>query len=263
MNFTQKLEVFRNAYKNNNLLIISDFNRTLTLPGTSTSFSSIAKGNFLRKEYLEKRDELFKEYFPYEIGELGNSLQERQEKVDFWFESHLKLLVDEGLTKSMLREIVKENKNLNEVRENFTDFFNTIQKYQIPLVIVSGGLGDIIDLLLQKYKIPRENFKIISNYFIWNSEGLAIDYNKNHIVNTINKENTDLGLDLGNETCIIVLGDSPEDLDILNNLNFKESLSVGFKVKSQELGTNNIFDIEFEKEASLAPINEFLEKICK
>lgn len=261
MQVETKLDILKKSFKENNLIIITDFNRTLTTPGHSTSFSSISKGNYLDEDYIKRRDVDFKNYFPYETGEKGENIEERKKKVNIWFRRHMKLLIEKKLTIDILKEIVNKTDNINEVRKGFKDFFEIINKNSISTYIISGGLGDMIDLTLDKYKVDKSNTKIISNNFVWFDRNLAVGFNEFETIDPINKDKNYRQIKTNENTSIIVIGDTPDDLEVLKKLKYKNSFKIGFNVKEKGTISNEKFDITLDKEDDLSYINNLLNKI--
>ena len=104
-----KSRIRKDGYQN--LHILSDFDRTLTygrINGIKTPsiISMLRDGNHLTKSYTEKARALFKKYNPIEINP-NISLKEKKAAMKEWWETHNKLLVESGLFKSDLEDIVK------------------------------------------------------------------------------------------------------------------------------------------------------------
>lgn len=48
------------------------------------------------------------------------------------------------------------------------DFLSTLNKHDIPTVVFSAGLGDVIELILEKEGLLYKNIRIASNFMNFN-----------------------------------------------------------------------------------------------
>ena len=93
----------------------------------------------------------------------------------------------------MIEEINKKELTFS-FRDGIEIFFKRLIKYEIPIIIISGGLKKPIDLMLGKilnnYKQLKEENKIIilANSFTFNNEGIVNGYYM-PVIYTFNKEN--------------------------------------------------------------------------
>jgi len=78
-------------------------------------------------------------------------------------------------------------------RNGIKELFELIEKYQIPLYIISGGIKEVIQSTL-KYVIQNFNslvqkglIHIVSNEFIYNKETYEIETYKEPMIYTFNK----------------------------------------------------------------------------
>lgn len=66
------------------------------------------------------------------------------------------------------------------------DFLKEMYKRDIPVIICSAGIGNVIELYLKDNNCYYENMYIISNFLAFNAEGQIEEY-KNKLIHTMNK----------------------------------------------------------------------------
>ena len=218
------------------MLIISDFSKTFTAPDMPTTWSVFAKSWILWETYSNDRDALYDEYVHFE--QEGNI-----EKTEEWFELHAELLVNAGLTQEQIDTIVMDDRYFAP-RSGVREFLDYLIKQDIPLVIVTSGLANIVTAWFAK----RYNYT--PEVIFWNElimeDGIAIWIDTDSITCPLDKA-LDLELEDANED-IIIIGDNREDVQIVPH--FKTS--IGFT--DEEIG----FDISLWKGGSMKDISSHL-----
>lgn len=220
-----------------NLHVISDFDRTLTHAfledgsEVSSLISILRDENHLTSDYSEKARSLFKYYHSIEIDH-SISIDEKKKAMEEWWTKHSELLIESGLNKSDLINVAKSKRI--RFREKTLESMLLLNKQNVPLVILSAsGLGDIsiIDVLSAN-NMYFLNVNVISNKYIWDENGYAIDYVKPHI-HTFNKnetmiKNTSFYYKLINRKNVILLGDSLGDVNMCEGFEYNNLLKIGF-----------------------------------
>ena len=162
--------------------VISDFDRTLTYASSQgkkipSLISLLRSGGYLSRNYTQKAQQLFNKYHPIEINP-QIPLKKKKQAMARWWKEHYQLLIKSGLTQVHIKQAVKEADI--KLRNGVLKFFQKLASYQIPLIIFSStGLGRMaIKLVLTRYKIHHSNIFIISNDFVWDDKGRAIEVKK-------------------------------------------------------------------------------------
>lgn len=229
-----KSQIKEKGYQN--LHILSDFDRTLTYGTvngikTPSIISMLRDGNHLTEDYAKKAHALFDKYHPIE-ADPKIPLQEKKRAMQEWWETHNRLLIGSGLSKLDLEDIVK-NGHI-KFREGIPEFLDFLHKYNIPLVIFSAsGCGDAIQLFFKKIGKDYPNIFYVTNHFNWDKNGMAIS-TKGVIVHSLNKEETilekipEVFQSIKNRRNVILLGDSVEDLGMIEGFDYEFLLKIGF-----------------------------------
>ncbi|MFA7708030.1 MAG: hypothetical protein WCX73_03705 [Candidatus Pacearchaeota archaeon] len=268
----KKIKKFSDGGKDK-LHVIADFDRTLTkgvVQGNSkitSIINRIALGGYLGKDYTKKANTLFDKYRAIEIDP-KIPLEEKKKKMLEWWEKHNRLLIESKLNLNIIKDIIKKEDPY--FRESSLDFLDSLNKNKIPLVIMSSSRGDMIRLFLEKFGKMYKNTHIIANNFIFNKEGIAIDYEK-PVIHTFNKSESSIkGLPVYNELVkrknVLLLGDSLGDVDMVSGFDYETVIKIGFlnenvKVNLKEYKKN--YDIIILNDGTFDYINELMKKIIR
>merc|ERR1712038_2104220 len=91
-----------------------------------------------------------------------------------------------------------------------------LDEHRVPLLILSAGLRDVIEMTLRNQNRLYNNIKIVSNFLDFNHQGVAVGL-KGDLIHIFNKnqsavQNTDYFERQGGRQNIMLLGDSMGDL---------------------------------------------------
>jgi len=255
-----------------NLHILSDFGRTLTygtINGIKTlSIISILRdGNYLTAGYAEKAHKLFDKYHPIEVDP-DILLSEKKRAMLEWWKTHNKLLIESGLSKSDLENIVKNGHV--EFRQGIPEFLDLLYKNEIPLVIFSAsGCGDAIQLFFQKIEKDYPNIFYITNRFNWDHNKKAIS-TWGPVIHSMNKDETILAKIpeayelVKNRRNVILIGDSLGDLDMIKGFDYSNLLKIGFLNSDYDKlrkDYENNFDIVLQGDGDFNFINTLIREL--
>ncbi|MBU1091568.1 hypothetical protein KKA27_01770 [Patescibacteria group bacterium] len=265
-----KIQIKKAGYQN--LHILSDFDRTLTYGAidgikTPSIISMLRDGNHLKEGYAEQAHVLFNKYHSIEVDP-NISLSEKKEKMKEWWKAHHELLIQSGLSKSDLEDIVKNGHV--KFREGVTDFLDFLYENNIPLVILSAsGCGDAIQLFFQNIKKDYSNIFYVTNSFNWDENGRAAS-TKEPIVHCLNKDETILEKipkvyqSIKNRRNVILLGDSVGDLGMIEGFDYHNLLKIGFLNfdydKSRKDYKEN-FDVVLEGDGNFSFVNALIRSL--
>ncbi|MBA0775925.1 hypothetical protein Gotri_011007, partial [Gossypium trilobum] len=118
----------------------------------------------------------------------------------------------------------------------FLCFIWNIQEKDVPVLIFSAGLADIIEEVLRQ-KVHRyfKNIKIVSNQMVFDDSGRLVSF-KGKLIHSLNKNEHALDIDgavadnasVKQRTNVLLLGDHTGDLGMSDGLNYENRISVGF-----------------------------------
>lgn len=230
--FDQKCSIL-SSWGVDKLQVITDFDRTLTrmeVNGVKKiwSFAMLQHSGYLPLEYQNKALELFHTYFKIEMDH-SLPLEYRKQKMTEWTAKHMTLLIKYGLTDTHIQQTAKEN--LEVLRKWIDDFFQYVSEKWAPIIISSAWVWNLIEQFLLSMGIDMGNIHIHSNFLHFDEQGLPWGFSD--IVNILDKDLSvvDFGsfqMKLRGRIHCIVLGDAPQDVHMIANMWFNETLKIGF-----------------------------------
>lgn len=257
-----------------NLHIQADFDRTLTKARGEnekmvvSSWGMLVNENIsgLHPEYPDKAKELFREYYPIE-KDLSLDFEYRYQKIEEWFNKQFDLVIESKLHLDVIANGVRSNPNI--LREGVEDFFNFLNSLQIPLVVNSAGLGNVIEHYLREKSILHPNVFILSNIISFCQNGYAISFQE-QTIHSLNKgqiqvKNPDYHELTKDRPNVVLLGDSIGDVDMTKNMDTKTVLKVGFLNSDIEKNLDiysEHYDILILNDGSMMIVNSIIETIC-
>ena len=252
------------------LHVVSDFDRTLTrcfFDGRKipSAIALIREGGYLTQDYPKKAFALFDTYHPFETDD-SLDYGFRSDKMQEWWETHEKLLVRSGMHKKVIDDILERYPKM--FREGTIQFLDYLSSHNVPLLIFSSGIGNLIEGYLKKENRFTSNVHILSNMFDFNPEGYAIGY-KDRIIHVMNKSETKIQernyRDLISErNNVILLGDSLGDLGMVNDLDTNLIITIGFlneDVKDKLESYTSKFDVVIAGDGPMDYVNRLLEEL--
>lgn len=258
---------------NENFHVLADFDKTLTTlflengKKMNSVISIIRNGPYLGEDYSKKANELFEIYHPFEI-DLDLPLNEKKAKMYEWWEKHFTLLGKSGLTKGVIGKVSLDmiKGNLLKLRKGVEDFIKFLNKKNIPLVIVSASVGDLIKEFLGKKGLLLDNVYVIANEMEYDEEGNFT--NVKNIVHVFNKDETavknypEIYGKINGRKNVLLLGDSLGDLGMIEGFDYENLINVGFLNENVEGNLEkykNSFDVVITNDGNFDWINKFVE----
>lgn len=197
------------------LQVVSDFDRTITLPSARTAWEILVKSERMSERFRKTSDELLSLFHPAEVDR-SLPLAHRVAQMEEWWKRAHDNLVRERLHKEVFRLMVEEQKSEIIVRKRFEDFLERLKESRIPILLFSAGLGDVMEAVANSLGWKKhKQLHIVSNFVEFDSEGYSVRFNDNliHIFNKnqVNLLSTPYREELINRPNVILLGDSEGD----------------------------------------------------
>lgn len=231
-----------------NIYVVADFDRTITNGSSKTSWSILAGSNLVPETYIKERQVLYDYYRPIEVSDTidyNYKLQMMKE----WFQKHIELFVKYKISKKIFDEAAT-NLRIMEFRPYAKEFIEFLHKNNIPLIIISAGIGNFIESFLEHNNCYYDNIYISSNKIIF-KDGIAVGVDKN-IIHSFNKNEVSLPENIRdkikNRDNVILMGDQISDLNMVDKSKHNTVISVGFLIpeSSKDTMTSN-YDIVCEE----------------
>ncbi|XP_031822130.1 7-methylguanosine phosphate-specific 5'-nucleotidase isoform X2 [Sarcophilus harrisii] len=150
----------------NKLQVISDFDMTLTRFGFNgkrcpTSYNILDNSKLISEDCQKKLKDLLHYYYPIEIDPNRTVKEKFPLMVEWWTKAH-NLLCQQKIQKYQISQIVRDSDAM--LREGFETFFNTLYRSNVPLLIFSAGIGDILEEIIRQMNVFHPNIHVVSNY---------------------------------------------------------------------------------------------------
>lgn len=146
--------------------VVTDFDSTLTADNGKTSWSLFSDSGLMPESYVAHRQALKDRYYPYEIDS-SLSEAERSEYMKQWWIDHLELLVEYGLHKDILEQVVNHEM---KIRAGMDSMLHGLEELNIPVLILSAGITQSIESVLRNQNLLSSEVSIASNSLIFDTE---------------------------------------------------------------------------------------------
>lgn len=272
----QKKSIFQKSYKyhsdndgtKDKILLVSDFDYTLfnkinyeTGDKYISSYGMYNQSVFGgdQEKVIEKRKKLHAHYLKYE-EDVTIDEEIRKTKLLEWNVKALDIMAHPDFTFDSIKKMVelKNDKKYIKLKDKVKEFYEKLMELNIPIVIISGGIKEIIveffHLInikgLDEY-IKKGRLSFIANEFIFDEKNnnKCIGYNKD-VIYGFNKSEHLAKLvheKYPNIENVFVLGDLDTDYKSIEKLNLdknKNVIGIGFLYYSLEEIKNENFKID-------------------
>lgn len=253
------------------LQVISDFDMTLSRFACDgkrcpSSYNILDNSKVISEECRKELNALNHHYYPIEIDPHQSIQEKLPHMVEWWTKVH-NLLCQQKIQKRQIAQVVGESSAM--LREGYKTFFNTLYQNNIPLCILSAGIGDVLEEIIRQMKVLHPNIHIVSNYMDFDEDGFLRGF-KGQLIHTYNKSSSACGhssyfQQLRGKTNILLLGDSMGDLTMADGVPGVENiLKICFlndKVEERRERYMDSYDIVLEKDETLDVVNGLLQHI--
>ena len=157
-------KIDRLNFNSDNFYVVADFDRTLTEGASDSTWGIFANANQVGEEYKERRTALYNKYRPIEIDP-NISEEEKSDAMTEWWQLHINLFYEYGIKEDAVKNAVKLG-NMR-YREGAKEFLKRMYELNVPVIIVSAGIGNVIEEFLKLEGDFYNNIKIISNFIVF------------------------------------------------------------------------------------------------
>ncbi len=235
-----------NEWTDDSFYIIADFDRTLTTHDSKTSWSVLYNHDKVDRSFKDTANKLFEYYRPIEIDENIDKKLKNNYMQEWWLKI-IDLSIKYEVTNSIIKELIN-NQNIIKFRPGAKKLLKNMHQRNIPIIIISAGLGNLIEEFLKVNNCYYDNIYIISNFLEFNNN--LVTGIKGKIIHSLNKNETSLSstikTKLNNRHNTILFGDQIADIGMLSPTNQNTAIKIGFleeKVKENKKHYLNNFDI--------------------
>ena len=179
-----------------------------------------------------------------------------------WFHKHLELMVKHGVSTDMILKSLEDNQIT--LRESVDTFFRILSQENIPLIIFSAAIGDVIKIQLKPLNLNMEYIHILSNFFNFDENGKAVGFQA-ELVHPFNKTELLINRQMYRDqitkrpNCIL-LGDALYDATMADGMSHETILKIGFLNGNEDEKENfsKVYDVLIEKDTNMDAVNELI-----
>ncbi|MBO5479501.1 MAG: haloacid dehalogenase-like hydrolase [Clostridia bacterium] len=247
----------------NNFIVLMDFDRTITTSDSLGSWAVLENPKFMNPKFKEETKSLVDAYYPYEL-DYSISEKTKAKYMDEWYHKNMDLLYEYNLTNSILLDCVKDSHI--KFHRGCKDFLKKLNELQIPVIILSAGIGNVIIELLKQNNCFYSNIHVTSNFIQFENNNMLPF--SDSMIHTSNKSINRLPLHLKKEVLskdyILLFGDLIEDLNMVKGQDVQNVISFGFlenRVSENLEHYKKAFDIVLTGDSSFVEIDKILDKL--
>ena len=225
-----------------NYIVVSDFDRTITSGISTNSWCVLDENKSVCEGYKQEMEALQNHYHKIEIDPDVPDDIKFKEMTDWW-NKHLDLFIKYQFTEDLFHK-TSSDKSVMELRKGFKRFLKLLKERNVPLVIISAGLTNVIKAFLIEHEIDLDNIYIISNEIYFENgiaKGIAHD-----IIHSMNKSEVSLPSELKEELKIrrnvLLFGDNLKDYLMVDKENHDDVLEIAFVNEGNKKYTEDFFE---------------------
>ncbi len=223
-----------------NFYVMIDFDRTITEANSISAWRILYHSELLGKDFKQKYTDI------HDKTELdkNQSNEAKQKAFEERFTAYMELLRTCNFNKDILEQSV--GKTELTLREGAKAFFRKMYENNIPVIIISCSIKNVIEEYLKQNGVYYDNIYIYANYLDMNGKKEndvtnITPYSKNKI-----QFSEEVKKNVKDKKYIILLGDIVDDVNMVSKENLNNTITIGFLEKDIESNLekyNEIFDI--------------------
>lgn len=208
------------------LYIVTDFDHTLTTKNSQNCWGILSSIPNIDKEYIKQSHQNNDYYLPIE-QDINLDYKTKKLNMQKWYSSHASMLIKYKIKENQINEIGQSKSII--LRKGVKQFLKFTNKNNIPVIIVSAGISNIIENVLKTNNCFYNNVYIIANIFKFKNG--QIKSLRNNIIHSLNKNEIEVPIKikeiLNDKDEVIILGDNIDDSKVYIKEN-KRKLTIGF-----------------------------------
>ena len=227
---------------------------------------------FISQRFKEENKQLFNKYHKYETDYLI-STEFKKQMITEWFVKNKNLLLKEGLTKESFKIMADQSDKRIRFRPGVDRFLQFLNINNIPLYIISAGLQDSVDALMERdfskeVKLLKDKnlYTSIGNKLVYNDKGIHCSFGEN--IYTFNKGDVMKNkIRHFNKSQFLMLGDHIWDVNALDSFEGTK-FTIGFaNFNGKDLSCpsfskfTSAYDLTIVNDGTFDTIIQFLAKI--
>lgn len=252
----------------NNTYIVIDFDKTITSYESTDSWAASANPSIVDSRLMKEMDKLYEKYRPIEMDYII-SKEEKLKAMEIWYSECMDLYYKYNLTKEQMKKSIQSSDV--KFRNGAKELLQLLHNENIPVIILSAGIGNTIKQFLKDNNCIFDTMYIISNFIEFDENGKVEKFDNSKMVHSLNKTmNGHLTKEfedrIKEREYKILIGDLIEDIKMVDERQRDTTLRIGILNKEMENQKNlklyqENFDIVVTGDENLEEIIKKLIKI--
>lgn len=210
-----------------NFFVAIDFDRTITAKESCDSWD--ASGNILGKDFQKQAEALYEKYGPIE-QDYTISFEEKNRAMEEWYHKSLELYYEHHLTKEQLEKSIAQSNLI--FRQGAKQFLQDMYQSQIPVIILSAGIRNVIEYFLREENCLYDNIYIIGNRLSFDENGNIEDF-YGMMIHTLNKTmeghlSSGFSQKIIDRKYRLLIGDFVEDKNMIPSKEWDQTIFIRF-----------------------------------
>lgn len=251
-----KRAAFAKTATADNLLIITDFDATVTTGDSEQCHDVMGNSKVLDPAFR-------KEFAPLLDWEQNAAI----DGVEWWDVAHGLMIKHSMPPRHIIPRLVREARMI--CRPGSLELLKRCEQLNVPVLVVSAGLSDVIEEFLRQHGALSENVTICSNRLNYEADSTPKSVSPAQPITSFTKATayqsaSSFFAEHAARNCIVQLGDSLTDVDPAKNVPYEHLLSIGFVNERPDPTKHHAtFDATVHgSTGSLLPVMELLEEIA-
>lgn len=228
-----------------NFYVLIDFDRTLTKANSISCWRVLYYSGLLGDDFTKKYDKIHDKH---------------NETWECRFKAYIDLLHEKGLNNKLVKEAVKRTDL--QLRDGAKDFLTKMHNMNVPVIIISCSLKNVIREYLKFNNCYYDNIHIYSNNYAIDEENDNDIYdvtpnNKNQVA--FSKELNEI---IRTKDYAVLFGDIVNDVDMVTKDKIDKTITVGFldeKIEQNLELYKQTFDVVLTDNASFKEIEDIIK----
>lgn len=250
-------KIYKLPLTKDNYYVIIDFDQTLTSKDSANSWDGIVHSGYLHPEHRKKHQSSVDFYQPIERNQ-SLELSCRIAAMEKWYAEIFELFHSYSYPTNLFEICVSHG--FLKFRDGAIPFLQKLSQRNVPVIILSAGLGNTIQAFLKFHHCDFPNVHIISNFIMGDSISTPGNFvfacNKN-----MQKLPNFLAELIKKRPYTLLLGDVLDDIHMVEEKQLPNTLSIGFwnsSITKSIEPFNETFDIVFSEDSSFDEVQDIL-----
>ena len=193
------------------------------------------------------------------------SFKEKEKYMIEWYSNCMKLYYKYGMTKEKMKQSIEMSELI--FRNGAQEFIKEASDKNVPIIILSAGIGNVIEKFLRDNNCYSENIYIVSNFIEFEENGKMIPFDNSKIIHSLNKKMKEhipnkIMKKISDKKYKILIGDLCEDEKMVAEEEWENTIKIGIlnkKIKENLKTYQSKFDIVLTNEdANFNVLEDFI-----